>query len=152
MIEYKKVTVRHDDKIMGELLSLSKTWAAERSCPAYYENEPEEFINHSVYIATDYDRIVAYALGNIIELKEKTSYNEIGEKSFELDEIYVASDYRNRGIGKALYKFVEEDVRDKVDVIGVIATSYEYEKLLKFYVKDLDLSFNHALLVKRTHD
>lgn len=152
MIEYKKVTVKDDDKIMEELLALSKAWADEHSCPAYYENEPDEFINHSVYIATDDGRIVAYALGNIIELKEKTSYNEIGEKSFELDEIYVEPEYRNRGIGSALYKFVEEDVREKVDVIGVIATSYEYEKLLNFYVNELDMSFNHALLVKRMHE
>ena len=149
MIEYNKVKVAENDKYIDDLLMLSKAWADENSCPAYYENEASEFIEHEVYIATDDDRIVAYALGSIRVLEEKTSYNDVGEKAFELDEIYVAADYRNRGIGKALYKFIENDVRDRVDVIGVIATSYEYKRLLKFYIEDLDMRFNHALLVKR---
>lgn len=95
--------------------------------------------------------IVAYALGNAKVLEERASYNEVGEKAFELDEIYVASAYRDKGIGRALYTFIEEDVCDRVDVIGVIATSYEYGRLLKFYVDDLGMSFNHALLIKRMH-
>lgn len=77
---------------MEELLALSKMWAEEHSCPAYYENEPSAFIDHEVYVACD-----------------------------------------------------------NVDVIGVIATSYQYKKLLKFYIEELNMQFNHALLVKRTH-
>ena len=150
MIEYKKIEVVEDDEYMKELLALSKAWAKENSCPAYYENDANEFINHDVYVALDDNQIVAYALGNIKELEEKTSYNEIGEKAFELDEIYVVNDYRSKGIGKALYRFIEDDVKDKVDVIGVIATSFEYKRLLKFYIDELDMTFNHALLVKRT--
>lgn len=149
MMEYKKIKVLENDKHIETLLKLSKAWADENSCPAYCENEPGEFINHEVYIAMDNNQIVAYALGNIKELKEKTSYNEVGEKAFELDEIYVVANYREKGIGKALYKFIEDDIHDKVDVIGVIATSYEYKKLLKFYIEDLNMNFNHALLVKR---
>lgn len=149
MMEYRKIKDSEKDKYIERLLKLSKAWADENSCPAYYENEPGEFINHEVYIATDNNQIIAYALGNVKELEEKTSYNEVGEKAFELDEIYVAANYRDKGIGKALYKFIEEDVRDRVDVIGVIATSYEYKKLLKFYIEDLNMNFNHALLVKR---
>ena len=150
MIKYIKINASADDKCMEELLALSKAWAEEHSCPAYYENEAAEFIDHDVYVAADDGRIVAYALGSIKELKEKTSYNEIGEKAFELDELYVDAGYRNRGIGRSLYKFVEADVRDRVDVIGVIAASFDHKRLLRFYVDDLDMTFNHALLVKRT--
>lgn len=148
-MEYKKINVSENDKYLETLLNLSKEWAAEKSCPAYYENERNDIINYEVYIAMDNNQIVAYALGTVKELEEKTSYNEVGEKAFELDEIYVTANYRNKGIGKALYQFIENDVRDRVDVIGVIATSYEYKKLLKFYIEDLNMNFNHALLVKR---
>ena len=137
---------------MDELLALSRMWADEHSCLSYSANESDEFINHDVYIALDDDRVVAYGLGNIKELEKKTSYNEIGEKAFFLDELYVAAEYRNRGIGKALYKFMEEDVKEKVDVISVIATSNEYKKLLNFYIEDLDMKFNHAQLTKRMHE
>ncbi|MBO7677082.1 MAG: GNAT family N-acetyltransferase, partial [Erysipelotrichaceae bacterium] len=112
----------------------------------------DDFINHDVFIALDDDRVVAYGLGNIKQLEKKTSYNEIGEKAFFLDELYVAAEYRNRGIGKALYTFMEEDVKEKVDVISVIATSNEYKKLLNFYIEDLDMKFNHAQLTKRMHE
>ena len=56
-----------------------------------------------------------------------------------------------KGIGKSLYRFLEKDIWDSVDVIGVTATSYQYNRLLKFYIEELGLQFNHALLTKRTH-
>lgn len=149
MIEYKKVKVFDNDKYLEKLLKLSKEWAVEKSCPAYYENNHNEFINNEIYIAVDNNQIVAYALGNVKALEEKTSFNEVGEKAFELDEIYVTASYRDKGVGKALYQFVEDDVCDRVDMIKVIATSYEHKKLLKFYIEDLNMNFNHTLLVKR---
>ncbi len=81
MIEYKKIKVSENDNYIDSLLKLSKAWADENSCPAYYEN----------------------------------------------------------------------DVQGRVDVIGVIATSYEYKRLLNFYVEELNMNFNHALLVKRVN-
>lgn len=151
-MEYKKVNDSEKNRYMDELLALSRMWANEHSCPSYYANEPDEFIDHDVYIVIDEDRVVAYGLGKIEQLDRKTSYNEIGEKAFYLDELYVAAGYRNRGIGNALYRFMEEDVREKVDVISVIATSNEYKKLLNFYIEDLDMKFNHAQLTKRMHE
>ena len=149
MIEYKKIRVSEDDKHIESLIKLSKEWADEGCCSAYYENEASEFINHEVYIALDQEQIVAYALGNVRELEEKTSYNEIGEKCFELDEIYVDKNYRSQGIGQGLFKFIEQDVKTRVDLIGTIATSNHYEALLKFYIDEMGMDFKHALLVKR---
>jgi len=151
MIEYKKVRVRAQDCVLDELLRLSKLWANENCCPAYYENDATEYINHDVYLVIDEGIIIAYALGHISVQEEETSFNKIGEKAFELDEIYVVRTHRNKGIGKELYRFLEKDILDKVDVIGVMATSYQYNRLLKFYIEELGLQFNHALLVKRTH-
>ncbi|WP_459129735.1 GNAT family N-acetyltransferase [Guggenheimella bovis] len=151
-IEYKKVRVQENDAILEELLQLSEEWADEKTCPSYNKNDPSEFIDHDVYLALEGDRIVAYALGHISVQEEETSYNKIGEKAFELDEIYVARTHRDKGIGKELYRFLEKDIWDRVDVIGLVAVSYQYKKLLEFYIEELDLQFNHALLVKRTHE
>ena len=101
------------DGILKDLLALSKKWAEEKCCPAYYENAPEDFCNQDVYIAIDQGKIIAYAVGHIKELTEATSYNEVGEKAFELDELYVAPEYRNRGIGKELFRHIETEVKDK---------------------------------------
>lgn len=42
IIEYSKIKVLENDEYIDELLKLSKAWADEKSCPAYYENEPSE--------------------------------------------------------------------------------------------------------------
>lgn len=149
LIEYKKIRVEAQDLVVEKLLELSKEWADENCCPAYYPNDTTKFANHDVYIAVEENHIVAYAFGHISIQKEQTSYNKIGEKAFELDELYVTRTHRNKGIGKKLYQFLENDIRDSVDVIGVIATSHQYSRILKFYIEELGLQFNYALLVKR---
>ena len=151
MVIYKKKKITARDPLLDALLKLSESWAAENCCPAYYKNNPEEFIDKDVYLAIKENCLIGYAVGHISVQEEETSYNKVGEKAFEVDEIYVMPTYRDRGIGKKLFRFLEKDIRNRVDVIGVIATSYQYYRLLKFYTEELDLQFNHALLVKRTH-
>lgn len=150
MFAYKKVTVSLKDNVIEELVALSKAWAEEYTCPAYNANDPGEFVNHDVYLVTDEGKVVAYALGHVYVMEEKHTYNEIGETAFELDEIVVAKSYRNRGIGKTLFRFIEQDVSDRVEVIRLVATSFQYERLLHFYVEEVGMTFNHAVLVKRT--
>lgn len=148
-MEYKKIIVSENDEYLNTLLKLSKNWADEKICPSYRANTPDALIGCEVYVVEHHNEIIAYALGNIKTLKEKTSYNAIGERVFKLDEIFVSVEYRNKGIGKKLYRFIEADVCTRVDLISVIATSYAYKELLKFYIDELDMEFNHALLVKR---
>lgn len=88
-------------------------------------------------------------MGEIKTLNEETSYNKVGEIAFELDELFVSKSYRSSKIGRELYTLLEKDLENKVDLIGVIASSYKYNELLSFYVNALGMDFNHALLVKR---
>ena len=138
-----------DEAYLAALQELSQAWAEEKSCPAYYANDASEFLEKEAYVAEDDGRVAAYALGHAKELTEKTSYNRVGETAFELDEIYVAKEYRGRGVGKALFRFVEENARGRADVLALIAASYRYGDLLRFYIDELGMTFNHALLVKR---
>lgn len=150
MICYEKL-VLSDENLpeLTQLTTLSKQWAEEKTMPSYTPNKAEEFLNRELYVAREDDTIIAYALGDIKILTEKTSYNAVGESAFELDELYVKPAYRSQGIGQKLYRFMENDLLNKVSVIGVIAASYHYLELLKFYSDDLGMSFNHALLTKR---
>lgn len=66
--EYKKIRGTEQDAVLEELLKLSKEWASEKCCPAYYKKEPIDFLNHDVYFAVDQDCIVGYALGHGIQL------------------------------------------------------------------------------------
>lgn len=148
-IEKDNADIAHNERYLEDLLSLSKAWADEKCGPSYNANDIDAFVGTDVYASLENGRIIAYALGHIKTLEKETSYNKAGEKAFELDEIYVAKDYRDQGIGKKLYEFVESRVRNQVDLIGLVAMSYRYRDLLRFYIEELGMSFNHALLVKR---
>ena len=153
-IEYRIMSIRKENmaeqkECLNQLLRLSEEWADEKTGPSYDANDEDEFLDKNIYVACLNNRIIAYALGHKKLLKEKTSYNQIGETAYELDEIYVSKEFRNQGIGKELYHFVESDVKDEVDLIGLIAMSYRHKELLRLYMDELGFDFNHALLVKR---
>ena len=157
MLQYKKKQIESSQfgqsgakEYLPQLLALSRDWAEEKTCPAYYANEEADFLDKDIYVALEGDKIVAYAYGEIKELTEATSYNLIGEKAFDLEELYVVPAWRKRGVGKELYRFLEEQIREQVDVIGVTAVSYQYEKLLRLYIDELGFDFKYAQLAKRT--
>ena len=157
MLQYRKIQIEPSQfgqsgakEYLPQLLALSRDWAEEKTCPAYYANEEADFLDKDIYIALEGDKIVAYAYGEIKELTEATSYNQMGEKAFNLDELNVVPAWRRRGVGKELYRFLEEQIREQVDVIGVTAVSYQYEKLLRLYIDELGFDFKYAQLAKRT--
>lgn len=154
-IEYKKIEINKrtssesDNKYLKQLIALSKEWEKEKCSPSYDANDENYFIDKEVFVAIVGDKIIAYALGEIKILSEKTSYNIVGEKAFDLDELYVSKSYRDQKVGRQLYSYLESYLSSSVDLIGVIATSFKYNELLNFYINELDMNFNHALLVKR---
>lgn len=139
MIRFEKLFVTDENHAdMGQLLALSKNWAEEKTMPAYHTNQAEDFLNRELYVAREGDKILAYALGDISELTEQTSFGKPGEKAFVLDELYVVNSHRHQSLGSKLYHFMEDDVMDKVQVIKVIASSYDYQNLLRFYTDQQD--------------
>lgn len=149
LIDENELHLKEDKNYLNNLLALSKDWVEEKCCPAYHANVVEDFLGKNIFVAIFEEQIIAYALGQIKVLKSRTSYNEAAEKSFELDEFYVSKDFRHQGIGKKLYQYLELSIKEKVDLIRTIATSNQYNELLNFYIDQLGLSFNSALLVKR---
>lgn len=152
-IEYRHIEpelLKQNQEILNQLVDLSKEWALEMCSPSYEENNADYYIDKEVFIAVSDHKIIAYALGELKVLDEETSYNQIGEIAFELDELFVTKTYRNKQVGRNLFNYLESTVGSRVDLIGIIATSYRYEDLLNFYVNDLGLNFRYALLVKRT--
>lgn len=105
-------------------------------------------MDEEIYIAKKEETIVSYAYGQYDIIERNSSYNTAVESAFYLEEIYVHPRYRFQGIGKSFYEYIEEEVQSKAQVLKVIAACDHYECLLRFYVQELGMSFNHALLVK----
>lgn len=135
--------------LLTDLIHLSQRWADEKSCPSYSPNSIKDFLNRDLFLAFDDKKLLAYALGDRKELTSQTGYNDRGEFAFELEELYVLPSYRQQGVGKELYAYLESAVKNEVDLVTVTATSYRYQDLLRFYVDDLGLEFRYAFLVKR---
>ena len=153
-IEYDRVKISREDAAtspadLRALLALSLAWAEEGCCPGYSANDPAEYAGKEIRVARREGRIIAYALGHFRTLDQTTSYGRDGERVFELDELYVLPEYRGRGVGQALFRRLEADVRARADVIELIAASRDYAGLMKLYIDELGMTFNHALLVKR---
>lgn len=154
-IEINKIHITEENAgghaaLLDELIALSEEWTGEGSCPGYYANDASEYFDKELYAALIDGKTVGFALGHIKTLEEATSYNAVGEKAFELDELFVTAAFRGQGIARTLFRFAQNDVRDRVDVIGLTAATKHYRELLKLYIEELGMSFNHALLVKRT--
>ncbi len=154
MIKYSTLNINEDNLEenalqIDELIKLSKLWEQEHSMPSYTANEKDFYIDKDIFLAYDNGKLVGYILGNKSVQTESTSYNKIGEIAFKVEEFYVLKEYRNNGIGKNLYGFMERTLKNKVDFIGLIAVSRDYKSLMRFYEEELDMDFKYALLVKR---
>ena len=96
------------------------------------------------------EEIVGYIMGKYFIEDEKRSYVDIGDKCFEIQEIYVLPNYRNKGIGKKLFSILEDEVKDNVKYIVLATSTKDYKKALKFYVDDNDMVYHSAFLIKKT--
>ena len=131
------------------LIELSRKWVEEDICFGMVENSKED-IKFPIYLAIKDDEIIGYIFGHYY-VKEKKNINliDIGQKCFDVDELYVVKEYRNLGIGKALFKTLENEIKDKIDFMTLPTSNKDYQKVLKFYCEDNDMTFHSAYLVKK---
>ena len=147
MIEYKKAIL--DDDTIRQLIELSTKWV-EEDCSYGMVSNKKENINEPCFIALDEKKIVGYIFGHFYTKEDKTSYIEIGSKCFEVDELYVLPSYRSKGIGKKLFKMLEEFVINDADYITLSTSTKDYKRTLKFYVEANDMLYHSAYLIKKT--
>ena len=89
-------------------------------------------------------------MGKYFVEDQKRSYIEVGDKCFEVEELYVIPNYRSKGIGKTLFSLLEKEVKDNVQYIVLGTSTKDYKKTLKFYIDDNDMTYHSAFLIKKT--
>ena len=148
MFEFRKATLS-EENIVKQLLDLSKMWVDEDCSFGMVANSKED-LHEPLYIALDKDQVVGYIFGKFFIEKEKRSFVEIGDPCFEVEELYVIPSYRNQGIGKTLFSLLEKEVKDQVKYIVLATSTKDYQRTLKFYTKDNDMTYHSAFLIKKT--
>ena len=136
-------------ELVDKLIPLSKDWISEEISYGIVENTVDDFLDKDIYVVYHEDKIIGYLLGkSSIDTKGNSAIKK-DSIVYNIEEVYIIKDYRNKGIGKALFKFVEEEVCKSNDYIDLITSDKDYKRILHFYIDELGMSFNNAYLVKK---
>ena len=135
------------EEVLEELISMSIDWEKENSCHGYRRNQKEDIQGNRIFLAKENDEILGYLFG-YEEVQEKhSSVIEEGKKCFEVMEIYVKPEYRDKGVGRKLFEYMEEKV--DVDYLTLSTATKNYQAILRFYIEYLGLDFWSARLFKK---
>ena len=146
-MEIRKID--ENDTLIDTLVKLSVDWENEHNTEGYISNSKDTFKNTEIYVALIDDEVIGYLYGYFRSSPVGNSVQKINDRIFEIEELYIVPKYRNMGYGKKLYKYVEEGVKDKVDLILLSTATKDYKRILHFYIDELDMTFWNARLYKR---
>ena len=141
--------IGYSERVAVRLVALSKEWEQENSCYGYRSNCADDLKEKRVFVATDNDLICGYLFGHYTTTEKDTSIYQAGTACFEIDELYVKAQYRNRGLGKELFLYAEKAVSPDVDMIMLTAAAKNFRAVLHFYIDELGMEFWSARLFKR---
>ena len=136
-----------DERTVQSLIELSKKWEKENCCHGIVANTKDD-LKEPLSVAIENDEIVGYIFGHYYVPENRTSYIEIGSKCFMIDELYILPEYRSLGIGKKLFKRLENEVSGHCTYITLSTSTKDYKKILHFYVDELGMDFHSAFLIK----
>lgn len=146
-MEIRKIDIK--SPYINQLIDLSIEWEKEDSCQGYISNNIDTFKDKEIYVMLYGDKVIAYLFGYFEKSQRKNTVQNLDDVIFEVDELFVIKEYRNKGIGKELYEFVENDIRNKTSLILLSTATKDYKKILHFYIDELGLTFWNARLFKR---
>ncbi|MBR2926125.1 MAG: GNAT family N-acetyltransferase [Clostridia bacterium] len=136
-----------NEETIQRLIELSQAWEAEACSYGIVANTAED-ITEPLCVAIETDKIIGYIFGHYYVVENKTSYIEVGEKCFMVDELYVLPEYRSQGVGRELFRKLENEVKDSCAYITLSTSTKDYKKILHFYVDEVDMGFHSAFLIK----
>ena len=141
-------SVKLNKNYVNQLIELSQLWEMEKCTHGIIANK-EEDLSEPLFVALENEKVVGYLFGRYYVEEEKRSYVEKGSRCFSVDEFYVLPAYRNRGIGKQLYRLMESEVMGKCAYITLATSSKDYKAILKLYVEELGMDFHSEFLIKK---
>lgn len=136
-------------EVSGLLMEMSRIWESEDSCYGYRANTEEDLAGRRVFLAEEDGICTGYLLGRTEEAKQTNSIMTEGTKYFEAEELYVLPAFRNRGTGKALFRYAEESVRAEAEFIMVSTASKNMRGALHLYAEELGMGIWCARLFKK---
>ena len=137
------------DKVLETLITMSMDWESEKSCYGYRANEKEDITGNRIFLAEENGETVGYLFGHPFDSKNMMSIMPEGSKCFEVEELYVIPCMRSKGIGRALFAFAEDAVKDIADYMVLSTATKNWRAVFHFYLEELDMTFWSARLFRK---
>ena len=77
---------------------------------------------------------------------------DAGKVCYSVDELYVLPRYRGTGIGRALFRMVEEEAGKTCSYLTLATSTKNYKAILKLYIEELGMNFHSAFLIKNLEE
>ena len=138
------------DKILSELIACSEAWEQENSCHGYRKNAEEDIKGNRIFLAREEEQMVGYLFGYMDKGERKNAIHEKDEPFFEVEELYVKPELRSRGIGKQLFQYMEEKMKEEkcVSLFSVYFINLCKEVTLKLVSFIIILELDQKLVSK----
>ena len=72
-----------------------------------------------------------------------------GTKYFEVEEIYLCPEFRSKGIGSALFDYMEKQVKGDAEYVLLSTATKNWKAIFHFYIDELNMDFWNARLYKK---
>ena len=119
-----------------KVMELDRDWAAEDSTYGYVAESAEGFADRlgTYFLVTEVqDSIVGFAYGSV-RVSEGMAVLPAGQTYFEVDAIYVTTEYRNSGIGGMLLNGLLEAARHNgIERSLIYSATKDLDRILRFY-------------------
>ena len=138
------------DALERELIRLSADWEAEDSCRGYRSNTHEDLAGRRVFLAEEDGAILGYLFGLRETAEKKSTVMDAGTPYFEIEELYVVTAHRSKGIGRRLFALAEETARqDGLPYLMLSTATKNARAILHFYLDEVGMDFWSARLFKK---
>ena len=136
-------------EVLETLIAMSVDWEAEMSCYGYRANEKDDIEGNRIFLAEEDGEVIGYLFGAPFESKNMKAVMPEGSRCFEVEELYVVPRFRSKGIGRALFAFAEDAVKDAADYMVLSTATKNWRAIFHFYLDELDMTFWSARLFKK---
>lgn len=137
------------DHVVKKLIDLSAEWEAENSSYGYRKNAYEDLKGNRVFIAEENGETIGYIFGKLEKSENASAVMPDGTAYFEVEELYVKPAHRSKGVGSALFRFVETQVRPEAEYLMLGTATKDFRAILHFYIDELGMEFWSARLFKK---